>query len=81
MQSGPAGHQRAGPAAPALDGDRLGDRAGQTGIGRQREVIVRAEVDKLATVDPQPDRLRSVAHHRPTPQVLPLQRKQFVVDP
>ena len=78
---GIAGHQGTGPAAPTLAGDGLGRGPGQSRIGGQTEVIVRAEVDQFTTVDFYADGLRAGAQSQSAAEFLLIERGQFVVDP
>src|SRR5581483_1174526 len=60
---------------------RLGRRFDEPCIGRQPEIIVRAEIDPLLAVERHTDRLLAVADLQVAPQILRVERRQFLVEP
>ena len=54
---------------------------GQPRVGRQAQVVVRAEIDLFPAVDDDRGRLRALAAASVPTKLLPPQRGQLVVDP
>ena len=75
------GDQGTGPAAPAFAPDGRGRGGGQSRIGRQAEVVVRAEIDEFPAVEDHSGGLGATPGGKTAAEALLVQGGQFGVDP
>ena len=81
MARAAAGDQRAGPGTQSFAVDRRACGGCQPRIGRQGQVIVRAEIDELLAVQHNRGRLRSLTDRQPPAKMLLVQCRQLRRDP